>query len=193
MPLKKYTSHITHTLPIALLLWSTQRPQITTHTSPKTSINNRYSIHYCQICARYKYASQMPHILISSCVGIRQLYQYTITIFVPTNQMPYGFHICLLFDVQIPDNYVSIYTSYQLTKINNATRNAAEHTFHITSICPYTNMPARSHMYAPLHYSCSLYIDPKVLHTSVKNQCGNISLSYYCKIWASSKYAPQMP
>ena len=67
-----------HTCPTALLLWSTYRPHITIQTSPKKNptIFSRYSTYYCQICVRNIYASQMPHIQVSSCADMRHMSVY---------------------------------------------------------------------------------------------------------------------
>ena len=56
--------------------------------------------------------------------------------------------------VHIWDNYVCIYTSFQLSAINNVTTSI--HTFHINDICPRANMPATLHMYLPLHIKFTL-------------------------------------
>ena len=112
-----------HICPTALLLWSTYRPHITVHTSQK--ICNRYSINYCQICAWHNHGPQIPHIC----------------------------NTCQLVHALIWGNFVNIYiyTSYELTIINSATRCTAIHVFHFIGICPWTNMPATSHIYVPLH------------------------------------------
>ena len=65
-------------------------------------------------------------------------------------------------------SYVNIYTSYELTTINNVTRNTGIHTFYTTGICPRTNMSAKLHMYVSLYYYCSL-------HTSGKQQTANLN------------------
>ena len=55
-------------------------------------------------------------------------------------------HISLLVHVQTWHNYVSIYTPYELTAINNLTRNTGIHTFHIIGISSEQNcLP---------HYTC---------------------------------------
>ena len=79
-------------------------------------------------------------------------------------------HMYQLLHVQISDNYVSKYTSYELNAINNVTRSTDIHIFHITDIYPWTNMPMTLHMYVPLHFQCSIQIDPTLLHISIKNQ-----------------------
>ena len=78
MLLNKCACDTGHIYPTALLLWSSYRPHITVYTSTKieTTMCNRYSKHYCQICVRNKYAPQMSHMQISSCSDVRQLCQY---------------------------------------------------------------------------------------------------------------------
>ena len=87
---------------------------------------------YNHICASNKYAPQMPHI----------------------------FQIHQLLCVQTWPHYVSIYTSYELTAINNETRSSGIHASRITGICHWTNMPAPMHIYVPLDFSCNLHTDP---------------------------------
>ena len=48
--------------------------------------------------------------------------------------MPLKFHTCQLLHVQVSDNYVSIYASYELNASNNVTNNTAIHIFHIIDI-----------------------------------------------------------
>ena len=87
---------------------------------------------------------------------------------VPTTNMPlkcqrdatYANYI----HMHISDNYVSTYTYYELTAINNATRNTAVHTFHRIGICPWTHMPATLHIYVPVYQNCTLHVYPTVLH-----------------------------
>ena len=108
-------------------------------------------------------------------------------------QLPKVCHICKLCSCKIQD-YVRVYhTSYELNAINNVTRSSGIHTFHITGLCPWTNMPATLHNYVPLHYYCILNIYATLLHTSIKKSINcYIYLPYYYIIYAS-KYAPQMP
>ena len=61
---------------------------------------------------------------------------YIIAKYVPETNMPLTCHIWKLVNVQIPNNYVSIYTSYELNAINSVPRSTAKHTFHIIGICP---------------------------------------------------------
>ena len=74
---------------------------------------------------------------------------YIIAKYVPKTKMPVKCHICQLVLVQISDNCVSIYTSYDATK--SVTRSTAIHTVHIIGICSWKNMPTTSHMYTPSH------------------------------------------
>ena len=50
------------------------------------------------------------------------------------------------------DIYVSIYTSYQLTPMNNETRSTGIHASHITGIHSWKNMPVKLHKHDPLHF-----------------------------------------
>ena len=40
----------------------------------------------------------------------------------------------------------------------------------LIGIYPWEDIPATSHKYVPLHWYCSLHIDPRAMHTSFKNQ-----------------------
>ena len=44
------------------------------------------------------------------------------------------------------------------------------HTFHITDICSWTNIPATLHIYEPLYDYCSLHTDPTLLKRFMENQ-----------------------
>ena len=44
--------------------------------------------------------------------------------------------------MQILDIYVSMYTSYELSTMNNVTSSTDRHTFHIIGTYPCTNIPA---------------------------------------------------
>ena len=94
---------------------------------------------------------------------------HAISMYVATTNMPLKCHIYQWVEVQIWDYYSSIYNSYELNAISNVTRSTGIHIFHITGMCPWTNMPTTLHKYVPLHF-CSLQIDPTVLHTSIKKQ-----------------------
>ena len=55
----------------------------------------------------------------------------------------------------------------------------------------WKNISTKLHIDVPLHFNCSLHINPKLLHTSIKiNKLQH--LSYYCKISGSHKHAFQM-
>ena len=95
-----------------------------------------------------------------------------------------------LVHAQIRNKYVSINTLYELIKSNNVTRNTGIQTFHIFTICPCTDMPTTLHIYVPLHYHCSLYIN--CTYKIEKKNC-NFSLPCYFQICANKKYIPQMP
>ena len=94
------------------------------------------------------------------------LIYHAITIYLPVINRPPKCHryaTCQFFiHVQISDNYVSIYTSHEFTTINNVNRSTGIHTFHITGICPWTNMPATLYIYVPLHFKCSLKYRPHI-------------------------------
>ena len=77
-------------------------------------------------------------------------------------------HICQLLYVHILDNYARIYISYDLNVINTVIKSTAVYTFHITDICPWTNMSTIMHINALLHVYCNLHIDPIIAHTSIK-------------------------
>ena len=66
----------------------------------------------------------------------------------------------------------SIYISYELNATHSVTRGPGVHAFHVTCICPWTNVPVTLHIYVPLHFYCSPHIDP-TLYTYVP-------LYFYC-------------
>ena len=84
--------------------------------------------------------------------------------------MPLKCHIFQLLFVQISDNNVRIYASYQLTAINNVTTSTGIYTFHIFWHMPLNNMSATLHIYFLLHFYCSIHIDPTLLYVKVKTQ-----------------------
>ena len=89
---------------------------------------------------------------------------HVIAMYVPETSMPLKCHILFhtfkLVHVQIWDNYVSIFASYELTSINNVTRSIGTCIFKIIVIHLWTNMPPTLQIYIPLHHYCSLQIDP---------------------------------
>ena len=94
---------------------------------------------------------------------------HVITIYVPTAnvtlQMPHICQICQLLHVQIYDNYVSIYTSYHLTAMNNVTRITGIYT---SSLLVYAlNKYALLHIYVILDIYCSLLTDSSLLQTAI--------------------------
>ena len=93
---------------------------------------------------------------------------HAIIIYISATKVPFKYHICHLHYEQIWDYCVHIYNSSELNATNSVTRNISIHAFYITSICPWTNMPATLHMYALLHFHYSLNIDPTLLHKSIK-------------------------
>ena len=106
-------------------------------------------------------------------------------------QKPHTYHICQILHVMISKNCVSIYTSYELNAMNNVTRSTGIHVFHITALCPWTNMPPTLYKYIPLHiyyrYTPHYCIYPsKIIHW-------NIILPNYCKIGAITNYALPKP
>ena len=99
--------------------------------------------------------------------------------------MPQTCHVCHSLHV-----YVNVYNSYELNAINIVTRSTGIHTFHITDICPWTNMGTTLYIYVSLHFYWSLHIGPTILHISMKNSINcNIYFPYYHKLCASNKYA----
>ena len=86
------------------------------------------------------------------------------------------------------DNCISTYASYELTKINYVVRNTGVHTFSITGTYPWTNMPCTLHIYVPLHCSCSLHIDPPLLHQWQKTIKYNFYWPCCYPIYANKKY-----
>ena len=104
------------------------------------------------------------------------LIYYAIAIYVPATNMPLKchiqsiYHICQLLQVHIWDNYVNLYTSYELTAIDSVTAGTGIFSVHIIGIYPWTNMLPTVYMYVPLHFYCSVHLDPTLLDTSIKNQ-----------------------
>ena len=85
------------------------------------------------------------------------------------------------------DNYVSIFTLYELTAMNNIITNTAIHTFHIIGKCPWINMSITLYIYVPLQYYCYLHVGPTGLHIQVKKQQTATS-NYHtlkCQIYAT--------
>ena len=108
------------------------------------------------MCQKQKVLSNVthkPHMQISLCTDMRQLYQY----------------ICLMDSLQSTIEHWYTYIS---------------HYRHM----PLKNMPVTLHMYVLLHCNCSLHIDPKILHPSVKTTNCNIYCACYCHICACNKY-----
>ena len=98
-----------------------------------------------------------------------------------------------LFYVQISDNYVSIYTSYELTAINNVTESRYAYSFHYwhTPLNKYVSHTANIHPSALLLWSRYRSHITAYIHQMSMN-C-NLYLPYYCKICARNKYTPQKP
>ena len=62
-----------------------------------------------------------------------------IAMYVPNSNMLLIYHMshmCQLLHVDICDNYVSIYLSYEPNATTKVIRNTDIHTFHIIAICP---------------------------------------------------------
>ena len=68
------------------------------------------------------------------------------------------------------DNNVSTYTSYYLPAIKYVIRNTAVHTFLITGISCWANIPATLYICLTKHFYHSLHTDPTLLHISIKTQ-----------------------
>ena len=150
IPLNKYASHILH-ICSALLLQS--QTNITLHIRTKTTNSNFYLPFYIHICASNKYAPQISH----------------------------KHHIWQLLHVQIWGNYAHIYTSYikqlcpYIYLIWTHCNQFCDQDRWYTCIWHYWHMslkrmPTIFHIYAPLHFFCSLHIDCTLLHTSIKNK-----------------------
>ena len=58
----------------------------------------------------------------------------------------------------------------------------------LTGLCPWT-MPVTLHIPVPLHFLCSLQIDPISLYKSIKINYWNFYVQYYWRICTSNKYA----
>ena len=59
-----------------------------------------------------------------------------ITIYVPTTILSLKCNMCQLLHVQVSNGYIIIYTSYELTAINNMTRNTAIHIYFTITYAP---------------------------------------------------------
>ena len=83
-------------------------------------------------------------------------------------QMPYICHIYQLLNVHIYDNYVSIYASYELSAINNMTWSTGLN-FTLPPCAP--EHICLQHLTYMSHCSFTVvYIDPRLLYTSIKNE-----------------------
>ena len=71
---------------------------------------------------------------------------------------------------------MSIFTLYISTHVNHVTGNTTIHIFHITGICPWTNMSATLHIYVSPYYYSSLYRDPNSLYISINK---TVTFIYY--------------
>ena len=107
--------------------------------------------------------------------------------------MPNISYMYQLHHVQIWDSYGHIYASYEPISNNNETKNSDIHTFHITDICPWRNIPKTLHIHILLPFSCILYRTHITAHNHQKSIMHNIYLPCYLKVHATNKYAPQMP
>ena len=99
---------------------------------------NKYASHIKCICATtlLLWYTYRPHFTAhkshpkQSATGIPHI----IAQYVPETNMPYQHHIGQLLHVQISNNYVSVYTSYELTASNIVTSSITIPTFHIIGI-----------------------------------------------------------
>ena len=67
------------------------------------------------------------------------------------------------------------------------------HTFHITDICPLTNMPPTLLTDVPLQFHCSVHTEPTILQISIRNHY-IVTFIYHTteNHGASNKYDPKM-
>ena len=73
MSLNRYGYHIANVKHTAIMLIRQYTSNIFAHIYKNTNNYNSFSENYCQVCARNKYAPQMPYMPITSCEDIRQL------------------------------------------------------------------------------------------------------------------------
>ena len=74
----------------------------------------------------------------------------------------------------MPAKWAKQLVSYEVTAINRVTRSSSIHTFHIISICNWTNIPNTLYLYAQLHYYCSLH--RPTITTSISRKQQNTTL-----------------
>ena len=94
MPLNKYACDIVHICPTALILWPTCRHILLYIQVQKTTFHNRHSTNYRQICARHKYAPQMPHIQSPAWPGALLYIYFTLLAYAP-EQICLPYLICM--------------------------------------------------------------------------------------------------
>ena len=156
---------------------------------------NKYACHISFVCstALILWSTCRPHITSQ----IRKKKQYNCNFWLPcyyhicaNNKYSLKCNIYKLLHVHIWDIYVSIYTSYGLIAIKHVTRSTGIYTFHITGICPWTNMPATLHMCPITFLLQSTYIPLITPNIHQKSINCNLYLPSYCIISANNKYAP---
>ena len=110
-----------------------------------------------------------------------------------TSQMPNIGHMYQEAHVYISDNYVSIYTLYELTAVNTVMTNTGY--IHFTLLAYALEPICLPHQTCLSHCTSKrLHIDPNLLHIQVKqNNKLQLYLSRYKHMCASNKYASQMP
>ena len=89
-----------------------------------------------------------------------------------------------------------VYISYELTGIDNVTRNTSIHTLHFIGIYPWTNMPTTLHTYVSLHHCYSVNIDGTLLHAYDKKKMlllFNMLLPHMCQQPICPSHATYMP
>ena len=93
----------------------------------------------------HAYVKTQPSAISTSHVIANTKYAYQMSNICQRSKLVY---------VNIQHSYVHINTSYDFSEINNVTKSIGIHTFHTTSICSWTNMPATLHILIPLYSYC---------------------------------------
>ena len=139
------------------LIWTHSINNVTTSTGIHT-------LHIIDTCLQtnkpgtlYTYISQHCHSSLPYIPHVTLLNKYD-------PQMSYLYQKWPLIPVQIWNNYISIFTSYQPLAFDIVITDTGIHTLHFIGICPWWNRSATVHIYVPLHDQCSLHMDLTLLH-----------------------------